>query len=210
MKKMLCLLGVLGLLLSGCGRGAEEALPAEEAAEMQQTLLETAVPLSEGGEMLRPMTEDEVLAAYQQAARIWSWFELKPMDLIGERRTVDGVSYWQVDPAEMVDMNALRAQLCRHFTEELAEELLATGGEHPLYREIDQQLYVTSGGRERDPLKGRQQVEVLRQSDTCYLVSVTVDLLDVDQVTVVGLECWTFPYELVGDQWLFTDFRLVS
>ena len=124
--------------------------------------------------------------------------------------TVDGVSYWRVDPAEMMDMNALRSHLHRYFTEGLAEELLATGGEYPLYREVDQQLYVTSGGREKDPLKGRQQVEVLRQSDTCYLVSVTVDLLDVDQVTVVGLECWTFPYELIDGRWVFTDFCLVN
>ena len=203
MKKMLCLLAALGLLLSGCGHGPEET------GEVQRTLRETAVPLSEGAELPRPMTEDEVLAAYQRAVRTWAWFELEPMNHTGERRTVDGVSYWRVDPAEMVDMSALRSHLYRYFTEELAEELLATGGEHPLYREVEQQLYVTSGGREKDPLKGRQQVEVLCQSDTCYLVSVTVDLLDVDQATVVGLECWTFPYELVGDRWVFTDFRLV-
>ena len=40
-------------------------------------------------------------------------------------------------------------------------------------------------------------------------MDVTVDLLDENEETVTGVECYAFPYEFVEDHWVFTDFRMV-
>ena len=48
-----------------------------------------------------------------------------------------------------------------------------------------------------------------RRDDGSYQVNVTVDLLDEEQLTVSGVECYSFPYRRENGRWVFTDFQLV-
>lgn len=211
MRGILCLMVCLALL-SGCaGEPAEKQKNQTEPTVADQASLQMTGVLSDSDEEPLPvMTEEEVLAAYNQAVRAWSWFDLAPLSHTQEQKIVNGVSYWLVDPEQMRDLSGMRSQLNRYFAEELVDQLMATGGDQPLYREIDRKLYVRAEGQKRDVSKSRQQVEVQQESDSLYIVNVMVDLLDADGVTVTGLECWPFSYELVGDRWVFTSFRRID
>lgn len=92
----------------------------------------------------------------------------------------------------------------------MTNQLLATGGKRPLYREVDGALYVrANSGREKDPDKGKVSAQVKQESETAYAVNVTVDLLGEDRSEVTGVECYAFPYQWVEDRWVFTQFQLV-
>jgi hypothetical protein len=89
------------------------------------------------------------------------------------------------------------------------DRLLSENTQFPQYRDIDGELYVHPGGREADPGKSSASAAVEQKEDGSYLVNVTVDLLDRDQTTVTGVECYAFPYREVNGRWIFTDFQLV-
>ena len=139
------------LLLTGCAAGTTATNG--NGAEMAQQVAEVdreAVPVSTGGDMVaaqtesqaRLLTEDEVLAAYDRAVDLYSWFDLAQLPSTEESTTVDGVSYRRVDYPGITDLEDLDAYLRGSFSEEVTARLLAIGGEHPLYREIDGVLYV--------------------------------------------------------------------
>ena len=206
------------LLLTGCAAGTavsngNETEMAQQVAEMSGEM----IPASTGGDLMaaqteaqaRLLTEDEVLAAYERAVDLYSWFDLAQLPSAEESTTVDGISYRRADYPGIADMEDLDDYLRGSFSDEVAARLLATGGEHPLYREIDGALYVAPSGRSRETDKGEIRAQVEQVGETAYAVNVAVDLLAEDRETVTGIECWSFPYEFVGGRWVFTDFALV-
>ena len=206
------------LLLTGCAAGTavsngNETEMAQQVAEMSGEM----IPASTGGDLMaaqteaqaRLLTEDVVLAAYERAVDLYSWFDLAQLPSAEESPTVDGISYRRVDYPGIADMEDLDDYLRGSFSDEVAARLLATGGEHPLYREIDGALYVAPSGRSRETDKGEIRAQVEQVGETAYAVNVAVDLLAEDRETVTGIECWSFPYEFVGGRWVFTDFALV-
>lgn len=203
------------VLLSGCAQG----IPAAEGNAADGTL---SVPDSAATETpaedlravrlelaARPLTEEAVLEAYDRAAEAYGWFDLSPLSYNGETVTVGECTYNRVIARGMEDMEDLRAYLRSMFSPELTKQLLETGGDRPLYREIDGVLYVIPGGRGRDIYRGTMEIEVEQDSDTSYLVNVSVEMLDEDLSSVTGLECWSFPYVYMDGRWVFTDFCLV-
>lgn len=196
-KWMLVMAVILVLALSACG--ATDASP-EEAA--QDALTETRVEAAG-----RPLSEEEIISAYNRAVAAYSWFVVSPLPDTGQTVNQDGVVYRRVESME--ELEDLRIYLNGLFAPEVTERLLATGGDAPMYRDIDGALYVTGRGRDWDPQKGKSQVETQQVSDGEYSVNVTVDLLDRDGVTVTGLESWSFPYVYTGERWVFTDFHLI-
>lgn len=218
---------LLMFLLSGCGTVGEDPLGTEEPQQTEQT--EQTEPVhasSKTGDLLversgaltavqteqsnRPLTQEEVLSAYDRAVTAYTWFDLTPLSSTGEPQTVDRRVYRKVERPGLSRMEELRAYLRTVFSEELTQRLLETGGETPLYRDIDGELWVAvNGGRRRDPNKGAVELRVAQESDTAYAVNVTVELLEDDRSTVTGVECYAFPYEWEGDRWSFTAFQLV-
>ena len=156
----------------------------------------------------RPLSDEEILDAYSRAETLYAWFDLEPLPGAGPAVITDGALYRQVDREGIQTMEDLRTCLRAVFSQDLTERLLDTGGDIPLYRDIEGVLCVTGNGRDRLPGKGGVQAWVERSEEGDYTVSVTVDLLDEDGA-VTGLEYWSFPYEFEEDRWVFTEFRLV-
>lgn len=156
----------------------------------------------------RPLSDEEILDAYSRAETLYAWFDLEPLPGAGPAVITDGALYRQVDREGIQTMEDLRTCLRTVFSQDLTERLLDTGGDVPLYRDIEGVLCVTGSGRDRLPGKGGVQSQVERTGEGNYAVSVTVDLLDEDGA-VAGLEYWSFPYEFEEDRWVFTEFRLV-
>lgn len=208
MRKRIILWGLMIMLaLSGCGAsGTSGAQTQTETARGEAGGTLAAEQVEDAS---RQLVDQEILNAYQRAEKLCGWFELTPLPTGGESRTVDGHTYWRVEYPGVETMSDLQAYLRSVFSPELTERLLATGGDTPLYLELDGALYVTAGGRERDPRKGDLTTQVEQLDDTSYCVNATVDLLASDETTVTGVECASFPYELVDGEWVFTDFWLL-
>lgn len=200
---------LLVLLLSGCGGRVDRSAP-EDLQPAEFTAQDGAMTAEQTEKEARPLTGEEVLSAYDQAVEAYGWFELTPLPSGSGAVEVDGSSYLPVDRQGMTTMLELRSYLRSLFSEDVTNQLLATGGKRPLYREVDGALYVrANSGREKDPDKGKVSAQVKQESETAYAVNVTVDLLGEDRSEVTGVECYAFPYQWVEDRWVFTQFQLV-
>ena len=109
----------------------------------------------------------------------------------------------------MENLADLRAYLRGLFSEELVDALLASGGAHPLYQDVDGALYVLPTSRARDESKGQADIQIKPYGQAGYSVIVEVDLLADGGSTVTGVESYAFPYEFLEDRWVFTDFHLI-
>lgn len=188
----------LTLLLGGCGAAA----PADPGGA--EAVREAAEPEE------RPISEEEILNAYDRAVTAWEWFDLRPLSCGEDGRMVDGRVYYPVEDVRFGDLDDLRAYLRSLFSEGVTERLLAAQEGEITYRDLDGSLYAAGTSRSRDPRKSNIQTAVVQETDTVYQIEVTLDLLGEDFSTVTGLECWAFPYERQGDgRWVFTDFCLV-
>jgi len=199
---------LLSLLLAGCAAPPEEA-PAVPAPEVRTAAAPADMSSSMVESSARPPLETEVLAAYDQALRVYGWFDLAPLPASEETAVVDHQVYSRVDMEGVEELADLRAYLRSVFSQELADQLLDGGTARIQYRDVDGALYVLGTRRDRVPGKGQVQVEAEQMGETVYSVNVLVELLDEDGKTVVGLESWSFPYEFVDGRWVFTDFGLV-
>ena len=207
MRRILSTL-LLALLLSGCAAPPEEtpssapaAAPAAQMERMSSSMVESSA---------RPLLEEEILAAYERARRVYGWFDLEPLAASGESAVLDGVTYYRVSMEGIDDLEDLRTYLRGVFSQELSDRLLDGSTARIQYRNIRGLLYVSGAPRSRDAGKGQARVEAEQLEEDLYSVNVVVDLLGEDGETVVGLESWSFPYAFLEDRWVFTDFRLVD
>ena len=200
MKKIV----ILGLTLAAVWAFAAGCADADEAPVQERCELSAARTQEES----RPLTEEEVLSAYDRAVTVCGWFQLSTLPCGEEGLNVDGDVYYPVRSDGLETLEDLQIYLRGSFSQELAEQLLGTGGDALLYRDIDGALYVRPVSRSRDPLRGNVELRVEQTGDTAYMVNAAVELLDEDK-TVSGVEYWSFPYELVDERWVFTRFQLV-
>lgn len=207
---LLLLLALLLPAAAGCAaEGSAEQPPQTKREESAASHAQGEIFASKTRDQARPLTEEEILSAYDRAVTACGWFQLSTLPCGPESQTVENQVYYRVNFRGMEDLDDLRIYLRGIFSQELAEELLATGGDRPLYREIDGKLYARPVSRAKDPRRGQSQIRVEQTGETTYDINVAVDLLDDDAVTVTGMECCTFPYELVEDRWVFTAFWLL-
>lgn len=204
MKKRIILLALL-LLLAGCSEAPAADVAVGEDRAQEQEVMDASLVETQA----RPLTQTEILSAYNRAVTAYGWFDLSPLPCTQEIKTVDGWLYQKVDYPGIEDLADLRAYLRVVFSQELTDRLL-TRGERPVYQDLDGALYAAAGtGREKESDKGSVTVEVRQESETVYSVEVTVELLDSTRSTVIGVESYSFPYEFQDGSWVFTDFQLV-
>lgn len=204
---------LLVLVLAGC------AAPPEAAPDLRQSpapAVQAEPPRAENmraslvESSARPLLEEEILAAYERAQRVYGWFDLAPLPTSGETAVLDQEVYHRVDMDGIEEVEDLRTFLRSVFSQELTDRLLDGETARIQYRDINGALYAAGVRRDRDAGKGRAYVETEQLGETVYSVNVLVDLLGEDGETVVGLESWSFPYAFEDDRWVFTDFCLVD
>lgn len=183
----------------------------ERVPQPTATESETPVQTPEATALSEDIPDDEtVLAAYRSAVEAFWWFQVSAMDFDPEdQQTVDGTVYYRVDHEGIDSTAGLRGYLKSLFSDDLVEELLPYDGAQ--YIDIDGTLYVAPGDRGTDVTKGGETAQVIRGEDpNRCTVRVTVEVLDPEAgYQVTGTEVYDFPYEKVGNRWIFTDFSLV-
>ena len=154
--------------------------------------------------------DEEVLSAYRAAVEAFWWFQVEPLPFDEtDSREVDGVTYYRVDYPGIDSTVTLRGYLKSLFSDAIVDSLLPYDGVQ--YLDIDGVLYVQDGGRGDDIYRGAEYTQVMRGGNPNRLVvRATVEVVDPEQNgAVTGSVTYEFPYEKVGEQWIFTDFSLV-
>ncbi len=155
-------------------------------------------------------TDEAVLAVYRRAVEAFGWFQMRTLPTCPEDSvTVGEIVYHRVNYPGLSTLADLRGYLKGLFSDELVEQLLPPDGAQ--YVEIDGALYVQEGDRGSDITRGGETLQVLRDGGADRrTVRVTVEVLDPEaEFAVTGSESYDFPYEKVGDNWIFTNFSLV-
>lgn len=188
---------------------SEEPSPKETADEAQTSPTPVPSPSPIAPADSSP-TDEEVLEAYRTAQEAFSWFQVAPINFDSDdSREVDGAVYYRVDYPGIESLSSLRGYLKHLFSDALVDSLLPYDGVQ--YLDIDGVLYVQDGGRGTDIYRGAEYTQVMRGDNPSRLVvRVTVEVVDPEQDgAVTGSVIYEFPYEKVGERWIFTDFSLV-
>lgn len=182
---------------------AATPVPTSPTAAPEPSPEESPQPEEEGPD------DETVLACYRRAVEAYRWFQAESMPYDpADSRTEGDVVYYRVDYPGIAALSDLRGYLKSLFSDELVDQLLPAAGRQ--YVDLDGILYVSPGARGDDLTKGAETRQVLRDGAERRLVQVTVEQLDPEQdFAVVGSETYEFPYEKVGETWIFTDFSLV-
>lgn len=152
-------------------------------------------------------TDEQITTAYTKAVEAYSWFDLASMACDSNTSKVqNGNTYYKVTNPDIQTMSDLKAHLETLFSDTIVVSLL----DRAVYTEIDGQLYAIDAARGSDITKGEERASITKESDQKFSYNVVVDLVDPEQgETVVGTENYSFPYELINNKWVFTDFSLV-
>ena len=180
-----------------------EPPPTEEPAPSPEPVPEFVSP-----------SDEEILAAYREAADVMSWFAGYGGDLIlnfEDQVTRGDVTYFRVNRSGWSTIDELRGYLKSLFSDEIVDPLLSMG----CFIETENGLYALPAGRGSDVTKGGVVLSVLRTAETPALciVQADVELLEWAQgaaePTVAGHRTYQFPYQKVGDKWVFTQFESI-
>lgn len=172
----------------------------------------TPTPIPTPEQLSRP-TDEEVLAAYRAAQEAYDWFNLATLEGHQDgKMEYQGFLYARVADERFPNMDSFRGYLKTLFSDEVVDGLLPVDGQQ--YVEIDGQLYVLEGGRGTDVTKGAVTLSVVwpqEEEPLACTVRAEVELLDEETLsTVVGNEAYEFPYQKVGDKWVFTWFAPIK
>lgn len=196
---------------------SEDATPVTPTAEpsAEPSAAPTPTPVPETSSTPAPVdegpTDEEVLEAYRRAKEAFTWFQVQPISFDpADSREVDGVVYYRVDYPGIDSLSTLRGYLKTLFSDALVEKLLPYDGTQ--YIDIDNVLYVQDGGRGSNIYLGAEYTQVIRDDNpNRVVVQATVEVVDPEQDgAVTGTATYHFPYEKVGERWIFTDFSLLS
>lgn len=173
-------------------------------------------------EPVRP-TDEEVLAAYHDAAEAYGWFAgyLEPELDVADQITLSvaerggELTLYRVTRPGLSSLDELRVYLKSLFSDEVVDDLFkngsATFADGP-----EGGLYTTGAGRGSDVTKGTVTLTVEWNGEESLpgcTVKATVQLLTWDgnggSPTVSGEQAYEFPYQKVGDKWVFTQFESI-
>lgn len=180
----------------------------------------TAEPTGEAGPESTPELSDvpndeAVLEAYRTAAEIYSWFagynDGGLMLDMEDTALQSDLTYFRVTRPGLGTMDELRGLLKSIFSDEIVDPLLSQGH----FVETEKGLYALPAGRGSDVTKGSVVLSVLRLQDnpSLCLIQAEVELLEwaeeAQAPAVAGTQLYQFPYQRVGDKWVFTQFESI-
>lgn len=164
--------------------------------------------------------QEDVLAAYDEAARLYDWFDLAPMPLDESDSVREGENtYFRVLDEAITSTEELRSRLERVFTPELTEEIFNKVPDQ--YRDFDGKLYAIPGGRGTNIYLLDKTVQAARLSEDRWEVTLTfwADYEDARMVpepetgvsvsyptAVTGYSTTCIDYERTPEGWRFTSF----
>lgn len=164
--------------------------------------------------------QEDVLAAYDEAAQLYDWFDLAPMPLDESDSVREGENtYFRVLDEDITSTKELRSRLERVFTSELAEEIFNKVPDQ--YRDFDGKLYAIPGGRGTNIYLLDKTVQAERISEDRWEVTLTfwADYEDARMVpepetgvsasyptAVAGYSTTCIHYERTSEGWRFTSF----
>ena len=139
---------------------------------------------------------------FTRALEAWGWFNGAPLETAAETRTAeDGGTWYPVEDSRFATVLDLRMYLKGIFSDEIAEELLSLG----LYRDVDGAL-CCAGSAAAGPQLTDALVVVEEESSAKLVCRLEGTLTWPDGSRPAEAVSLSFPYEKVGDKWLFTDF----
>ena len=164
--------------------------------------------------------QEDVLAAYDEAARLYDWFDLAPMPLDESDSVREGENtYFRVLDENITSTEELRSRLEEAFTPKLTEEIFNKTPDQ--YRDFDGKLYAIPGGRGTNLYLLDKTVQVERLSEDRWKVTLTfwADYEDARMVpepetgvsvsyptAVTGYSTTCIDYERTPEGWRFTSF----
>lgn len=188
-------------------------LPGQETPAPSSTAAPVLTPAPSGEPVVSPVparpTDEEVLSAYHQAEEAYRWFDLTTLPLdYTQTKLVGEAVYYPVSDERFPTMDALRGYLKTLFSDEIVDALLPLDGVH--YLEIDGALCAMEADRGTDENSGTV-IETVNWpqegGDALCTVQVSVELLWEDENYPEGKRTYDFPYQKVGDKWVFTHFE---
>ncbi|MEG2119222.1 MAG: hypothetical protein RRY53_02605 [Pseudoflavonifractor sp.] len=149
----------------------------------------------------------QVRLDYRRAEEAYAWFTAITMPLsAADTKVYNGATYQRVDYPGIASLADLRYYLKDLFSDEIVDELLPAGQTH--YMDFDGVLYSFDAGRGAQVVQAAYQVLPVNEARLIYRVEA--DYYTVGEPPVFdGHKTFDFPYERVGDKWVFTDFNLV-
>lgn len=158
---------------------------------------------------LLDVPQDEIiLADYNTTQTLWSWFyqTTPPIDANAPAVMANGQSFNRVSLGEINTLDALRALLCEHVSEELADEWLSGSS----LTELNDALYVLCADRGSDITIDGASYLVAWNGDSGELIQTITRREWNDAagnfVPVPGTETYSYPFTTVNGHAVFSAF----
>ena len=153
------------------------------------------------GEYVR-QPEVEARIQFTRALEAWGWFNGAPPETTADaRKAEDGSAWYPVKDSRFSTVLDLRMYLKGIFSDEIAEELLSLG----IYRDLDGALCCAQNTGAAPALTG-VSVQVERESGVKLICRLEGTLTWSDGSRPAEAVSAAFPYEKVGERWVFTEF----
>lgn len=153
--------------------------------------------------------QDEIIIAdYNTTQTLWSWFyqTTPPIDANAPAVMANGQSFNRVSLGEINTLDALRALLCEHVSEELADEWLSGSS----LTELNDALYVLCADRGSDITIDTESYLVAWNGDSGELIQTITRRAWNDAagnfVPVPGTETYSYPFTTVNGHAVFSAF----
>lgn len=152
--------------------------------------------------------DEIVIADYNTTQTLWSWFyqTTPPIDADAPAVMANGQSFDRVSLGEINTLDALRALLCEHVSEELADEWLSGSS----LTELNDALYVLCADRGYDITIDGASYLVVWNGDSGELIQTITRREWNDAagnfVPVPGTETYSYPFTTVNGHAVFSAF----
>ena len=165
----------------------------------------TQIPVATTGLDGNPeISDEEVLEIYNQALKIFYWFQVGTMSPNTDLSVViDNQTYYEI-AGEVTTYQELIDLMKTVLDDAIVEQLLSTN----VYIDYNGKLYGLWGDRGTDEFKGQETFEIVREDNHRIICKVEVEILD-NNLNVIDHEIHEFRLKYFPDgNWRFESFYL--